>query len=304
MTSSRTAPRVLWVTEEPPDFADKGGSIRQAHLFRALAARFPVDLLCTRPVRDAEIIRAAGQVISCPAPRAPWPDRALPRRLLTLAIAGFAAWMVVVVEQTEQKLSTLTNSSPLLKEIISKVGGGDATSNATLLSFLFLILPVLLMAGKAPYTVNDELIGSRDTYVHFVQEPFDQASLVRPYLKWEWTLPSGVVVKEALRRAASIMQSEPCGPVYLMMQRETLTQHWRADEIRRYAAEQFAATSGGGGDPALVAALAERLVNAENPILITGYAGRHERDLLKGGLGGLLAGGAAGRWRRASRCTW
>src|SRR5579862_2075015 len=39
-------------------------------------------------------------------------------------------------------------------------------------------LPVLLMAGKAPFTVNDELVGSRDTYVHFIQEPFDQASLV------------------------------------------------------------------------------------------------------------------------------
>ena len=46
-------------------------------------------------------------------------------------------------------------------------------------------LPVLLMAGKAPYTANDELVGSRDTYVHFVQEPFDQASLVRPYLTSE-----------------------------------------------------------------------------------------------------------------------
>ena len=80
---------------------------------------------------------------------------------------------------------------------------------------------------------------SRDTYVHFVQEPFDQASLVRPYLKWEWTLPSGVVVKEALRRAYSIMQSEPRGPVYLMMQRETLTQHWSADDIRRYPADQL-----------------------------------------------------------------
>ena len=138
-------------------------------------------------------------------------------------------------------------------------------------------LPVLLMAGKAPYTVNDELVGSRDTYVHFVQEPFDQASLVRPYLKWEWTLPSGVVVKEALRRAHSIMQSEPRGPVYLMMQRETLTQHWNADEIRRYTADQFAATSGGGADPQLIAALADRLLRAENPILITGYAGRSER---------------------------
>ena len=136
-------------------------------------------------------------------------------------------------------------------------------------------LPVLLMAGKAPYTVNDELVGSRDTYVHFIQEPFDQASLVRPYLKWEWTLPSGVVVKEALRRAHSVMQSEPRGPVYLMMQRETLTQHWGADEIRRYPADQFAASSGGSADPKLVAALAEKLLTAENPILVTGYAARH-----------------------------
>jgi acetolactate synthase-1/2/3 large subunit len=136
-------------------------------------------------------------------------------------------------------------------------------------------LPVLLMAGKAPYTVNDELVGSRDTYVHFVQEPFDQASLVRPYLKWEWTLPSGVVVKEALRRAHSIMQSEPRGPVYLMMQRETLTQHWRADEIRRYPAEQFTATSGGAADSKLVSALVDKLLSADRPILITGYAGRH-----------------------------
>ena len=143
-------------------------------------------------------------------------------------------------------------------------------------------LPVLLMAGKAPYTANDELVGSRDTYVHFVQEPFDQASLVRNYLKWEWTLPSGVVVKEALRRAHSIMQSEPCGPVYLMMQRETLTQHWNADEIRRYSADQFAVTTAGGADPKLVSELADRLLAAQNPILITGYAGRnhHAADMI------------------------
>ena len=41
-------------------------------------------------------------------------------------------------------------------------------------------LPVLLMAGKAPYTTRDELLGSRDTYVHFVQEPFDQARSCGP----------------------------------------------------------------------------------------------------------------------------
>ncbi len=136
-------------------------------------------------------------------------------------------------------------------------------------------LPVLLMAGKAPYTSHNELVGTRDTHVHWVQEPFDQASLVRPYLKWEWTLPSGVVVKEALQRAYSIMQSEPRGPVYLMMQRETLTQHWGVEEVRRYPGERFGATSAGGADPKLIAMLAERLLAAKNPILITGYGGRN-----------------------------
>ena len=136
-------------------------------------------------------------------------------------------------------------------------------------------LPVLLMAGKAPYTSHRELVGTRDTHVHFVQEPFDQASLVRPYVKWEWTLPSGVIVKEVLQRASSIMQSEPRGPVYLMMQRETLTQHWGVDEIHRYPGDRFGAMAAGGADPQLVAALADRLLAADNPILITGYGGRN-----------------------------
>ena len=138
-------------------------------------------------------------------------------------------------------------------------------------------IPVLLMAGKAPFTAGGELVGTRDTYVHFVQEPIDQGSLVRPYVKWEWTLPSGIVVKEALRRAHSIMQSEPRGPVYLMMQRETLTQTWNADEVRGYSGEQFGKMTSGGADPALIEQLADKLLTAKHPILITGYAGRSKR---------------------------
>jgi ABC-2 type transport system permease protein len=64
----------------------------------------------------------------------------------TLAIAGFAAWMVFVVEQTERQLKALYDSSPIMKDLITKVGGGDVNTNATLLSFLYLFLPVLLMA--------------------------------------------------------------------------------------------------------------------------------------------------------------
>lgn len=64
----------------------------------------------------------------------------------TLGIAGFAGWMVVVVKQIETQLNTLSTSSPVLKDFITKVGGGDLTANATILSALFVLLPLLLMA--------------------------------------------------------------------------------------------------------------------------------------------------------------
>ncbi len=64
----------------------------------------------------------------------------------TLGIAGFAAFMIAVAKQTETNLLSLIQSSSLLKEVITKVGGSSQATNATLLSFLFVFLPVLLMA--------------------------------------------------------------------------------------------------------------------------------------------------------------
>jgi ABC-2 type transport system permease protein len=64
----------------------------------------------------------------------------------TLCIAGFAAWMVVIIKQTETTLRSFYSNSPILKDFITKVGGSDVTTNATLLSALFVFLPLLLMA--------------------------------------------------------------------------------------------------------------------------------------------------------------
>jgi ABC-2 type transport system permease protein len=64
----------------------------------------------------------------------------------TLGIAGFAGFMVFTVKQIETQMTNLYASSPLLKNEISKVGGGDMNTNATILSFLFVFLPVLIMA--------------------------------------------------------------------------------------------------------------------------------------------------------------
>jgi acetolactate synthase I/II/III large subunit len=135
-------------------------------------------------------------------------------------------------------------------------------------------LPVLLMAGKAPFTTHGELTGTRDNYVHFVQEPFDQGSLVRPYTKWEWTLPSGIVAKEVIRRAHTIMQSDPKGPVYLMLPREILTEVWGNDDVRSYSSERYGPTEPAGVDPRLIDQLSDALLASSYPILLASYAGR------------------------------
>jgi ABC-2 type transport system permease protein len=71
---------------------------------------------------------------------------AIPTFWWTVAIAGFAAFFVDIVVQTEKQLRDLYQGSPFLKDLITKVGGGDVSTNASLLSFLFVFLPVMLMA--------------------------------------------------------------------------------------------------------------------------------------------------------------
>ena len=62
-----------------------------------------------------------------------------------------------------------------------------------------------------------------------------------------------------------------------MAQRETLTQQWATDQIRSYSAEQYSQPQSGGADPATIALLADKLIAAEHPILICGYAGRNAK---------------------------
>jgi acetolactate synthase-1/2/3 large subunit len=134
--------------------------------------------------------------------------------------------------------------------------------------------PVLLMAGKSPFTLRGELPGSRDNYVHFVQDPFDIGSLVRPYVKWEYTLPSGVVAKEVLRRAHSVMHSDPPGPVFLTLPRETLAEEWEDARIASFPADRFGPVKAGGIPQASAGEIARALLQATKPVVITSYLGR------------------------------
>jgi ABC-2 type transport system permease protein len=71
---------------------------------------------------------------------------AFPTFWWTIVIAGFAAWMVVVVKQMANQLNTLAAGSSFMKDLITKLGGGGASFNANLLSALFVLLPLMLMA--------------------------------------------------------------------------------------------------------------------------------------------------------------
>jgi len=160
--------------------------------------------------------------------------------------------------------------------VLVHVDVGTANAANAMHNMLRSRIPVLLMAGKAPFTMASERAGTRDTYVHFIQEPFDQASLVRPYVKWEWTLPSGLVARQALRRAHAVMQAEPKGPVYLTMHRETLTEELNeADSVGIQGEASVGGASRTVADPELISVLAEKIMGAKSPMILTAYGGRN-----------------------------
>jgi len=161
-----------------------------------------------------------------------------------------------------------------VQAVLVHVDAGTANACMAIQNLFRYRLPVMLFAGRAPHTLHGELTGSRDAYVHFVQDPFDIASIVRPYVKWEYSLPSGVVVKEALARAHAFAQSDPPGPVYMMLPRETLAEEWDDADMPAYPSARYGSVQSGGIEPARVEAIAQALMTAENPIALTAYLGR------------------------------
>src|SRR4051812_3269128 len=158
--------------------------------------------------------------------------------------------------------------------VLVHVDAGTANACVAIQNLFRYRLPVLLFAGRAPHTLHGELTGSRDSYVHFVQDPFDIASIVRPYVKWEYSLPSGVVVKEALARASAFAHSDPPGPVYMMLPREILAEEWEEAEMPSYPAARYGSVQAGGVEPARADAIAQALMAAENPVAFAAYLGR------------------------------
>lgn len=158
--------------------------------------------------------------------------------------------------------------------VIVHVDAGTANAAMAMHNLFRSRIPVLLLAGRAPYTVRGDVRGSRDSYVHFVQDPFDIRSLVRPYVKWEYDLPSGLLAKDAVRRAQTIMQSDPMGPAYMTFARETLAETFAEDRYDIFRHQRRPALKASGLDHASAERIADEIMAAESPLAISAYLGR------------------------------
>ena len=83
-------------------------------------------------------------------------------------------------------------------------------------------IPVLIFAGASPYTLDGELPGSRNEFIHWIQDARDQRGILRGFVKYDNEIRTGRNVKQLVHRALQIARSDPAGPVYLVGPREVM----------------------------------------------------------------------------------
>ena len=132
-------------------------------------------------------------------------------------------------------------------------------------------IPMLFSAGRNPLTEGD-LPGSRDGGIHWAQESFDQGSMVREWVKWDYELRHGADIESVVDRALAITQTEPAGPVYLTLPREVLAQ--KIDGFSYSDRPRITPSASTLPGPEAIAEVAHILARAKNPIVITKAAGR------------------------------
>jgi acetolactate synthase-1/2/3 large subunit len=125
--------------------------------------------------------------------------------------------------------------------------------------------------GKAPVVFFTETQGPPQR-TNWRGEPFDQGTMVRNFVKWDHLLNAGEDIYDVFQEAFRIATTEPCGPVYLTLPREAL---WSKSDIPRKKISKIRAETPPQADVNTLYRAAEILINAENPLIVTGYSGRN-----------------------------
>ncbi|MGH7091392.1 MAG: thiamine pyrophosphate-binding protein, partial [Stellaceae bacterium] len=136
-------------------------------------------------------------------------------------------------------------------------------------------VPILFSAGRSPLTESG-LPGARDVYIHWAQEMFDQAGMLREFVKWDYEMRRRDQIADVVTRALELATTSPAGPVYLSLPREVLGETVEPPTAHRPPPRARPR-------PPLPAAsdveqLADWIAAARNPLIITGTLGRDPRE--------------------------
>ena len=125
-------------------------------------------------------------------------------------------------------------------------------------------VPLLLAAGRTPVTEKGSF-GSRSRPIHWAQEMFDQAGMLREIVKWDYELRVPDQIGDIVTRAYEAAMTSPRGPVYMVLPREPLS----ATVADLPAAGPRAIPATPHPDPA---SMADWIAAAARPLIITGGA--------------------------------
>jgi len=130
--------------------------------------------------------------------------------------------------------------------------------------------------GRVPVVYCAEPLNTSKR-MNWRNEPFDQGAMVRNCVKWDHQLADDEDLNEILQKAFQIATTEPCGPVYLILPRDIYNREFDST-ISSPAPEKKEYQTPQAGEVELSKA-AELLINAANPLIITGYSGRNHRTV-------------------------
>jgi acetolactate synthase-1/2/3 large subunit len=158
--------------------------------------------------------------------------------------------------------------------VMVHVNVGTGNASTAVITAARANVPVLMTAGRTPVT-EEGLPGSRDLHIHWAQESFDQAAMLREYVKWDYELRTPVQLEAVVDRALELMHAEPRGPVYLTLPREVLAAAPGPTTIT--SPPRRAVRSERWPDPARIDEAARLLAAAERPLVLVSAAGIEAR---------------------------
>jgi len=153
------------------------------------------------------------------------------------------------------------------------VSVGLANSLCALMNAARENVPVFFSAGRTPLSEAGHM-ASRDVSIHWGQEMFDQAGMLRELVKWDYELRSTTNLETVVDRAIALALSDPAGPVYLGLPRENLAES--LDGFTYSEPSRLQPVRATGSDQTAIEEAADLLANATAPLIIASRAGRDD----------------------------